>query len=414
MRPNWSPATKYTAGIAVAVLRIYMLYLRSSVIPLLIIAALLAVMVRPIINWCQRRLHCSLNLAVTLTYLVVAVIVPLVVILLLPALIDAFRYILSIDYPRIAQQIITWVFDTLAGLKTVPMPNAAIDQSVDRAVDAILNELQRLLQTTSIEMPAVSTILQSLQSALTTTFGAAARLIGNLFSVIILIIFIFLASMYMSLEAHTYRQNLLDLVPSAYQGEMDQLFTRIGHTWNAFFRGQITLMIIIGLLSWVGLTILGVPGAISLAIVAGVLEIIPNLGPVIATIPAVIVALLQGSTYLDISPAWLALLVAAFYLLLQQLENSIIVPRVLGDAVGLSPLVVMTGVLVGTVAAGILGALLATPVIATGYEILRYVYAKMNDADPFPPASITPPPVPIRQLIAGYAQRIQYWWQHRD
>ena len=413
MRPNWSPATKYTVGIAVVVLGIYTLYLSSSVIPLLIIAALLAVMVRPIINWLQQRMRCSLSLAVTITYLVVAFIIPLVIILLLPALIDAFRYILSVDYARITQRIITWVFDTLAALKDVPMPNLAIDQSVDRAVDATLAELQRLLQTASVEIPAVSTILQSLQTALTTTFGAAAGLIGNLFSVIILIIFIFLASMYMSLEVHTYRHSLLNLVPTTYQHEIDHLFTRIGQTWNAFFRGQITLMLIIGLLSWVGLTILGVPGAISLAIVAGVLEIIPNLGPVIATIPAVIVALLQGSTYLDISPAWLAVLVAAFYLLLQQLENSIIVPRVLGDAVGLSPLVVMTGVLVGTVVAGILGALLATPVIATGYEILRYVYAKMNDADPFPPASVKPPPVPIRQLITGYAQRLHDWWQHR-
>ena len=77
MRPSWSPATKYTAGIAIAVLGIYTLYLSSSVIPLLIIAALLAVMVRPVISWAQQRLRCSLSLAVTLTYLVVAFIVPL-------------------------------------------------------------------------------------------------------------------------------------------------------------------------------------------------------------------------------------------------------------------------------------------------------------------------------------------------
>jgi predicted PurR-regulated permease PerM len=410
MQPNWSPATKYTAGITITVLGIYTLYLSSSVIPLLIMAALLAVMVRPIINWLQRRIHCSLSLAVTMTYLVVAFIVPLVVILLLPAVIDAFRYILSIDYPQIVQQIITWIFDTLTGLKDLPMPNAVLDQSLDRTVDAVLSELQRLSQTTSIEIPAFATILQSLQAALTTTFGAAAGLIGNVFSVIILIIFIFLASMYMSLEVHTYRHSLLSLVPLPYQGEIDQLFTRIGQTWSAFFRGQITLMLIIGVLSWVGLTILGVPGAISLAIVAGVLEIIPNLGPVIATIPAVIVALLQGSTYLDISPAWLALLVVIFYLLLQQLENSIIVPRVLGDAVGLSPLVVMTGVLVGTVAAGILGALLATPVIATGYEILRYVYAKMNDADPFPPTRPSVAPVPLLQMFRTVITRLRQRW----
>jgi len=239
MRPNWSPATKYTAGIAVVVLGIYTLYLSSSVIPLLIIAALLAVMVRPIINWLQQRFRCSLSLAVTLAYLVVAFIVPVVVVLLLPALVDAFRYILSIDYSRIAQQSVTWIYDTLTALKDVPIPNSTLNQTVDRTVDATINELQGFLQTTSIEMPAVSTILQSLQSALTTTFGAAAGLIGNLFSVIILIIFIFLASMYMSLEAHTYRHTLLNPAIYAYRQHLECVFSWPNHTHADYRRAQL-------------------------------------------------------------------------------------------------------------------------------------------------------------------------------
>jgi predicted PurR-regulated permease PerM len=128
-----------------------------------------------------------------------------------------------------------------------------------------------------------------------------------------------------------------------------------------------------------------VPGALSLAIIAGLLEVVPNLGPVVATIPAVVVALLQGSTYLPVNNVVLALIVIVFYIVVQQLENSLIVPRVLGEAVELPALVVMSGVLIGGSVAGILGALLATPVIATGREVLFYLYRKLLGQPPFPP-----------------------------
>jgi predicted PurR-regulated permease PerM len=223
-----------------------------------------------------------------------------------------------------------------------------------------------------------------LSSVLTTTVDVAAGLVGAVFSQTALVIFIFLASIYINLGAHTYRAGLLRVVPAPFQPEIAMLLARIERLWNAFFRGQITLMLVIGVISWLGLTALGVPGALYLGIIAGLLELIPNLGPIIATFPAVIVALLQGSTYLQVSPLIFALLVVLFYVLVQQLENNLIVPRVLGDAVELPPLVVMTGVLVGASVGGILGALLAIPVIATSREILRYVYSKMLGEDPFP------------------------------
>lgn len=406
MHTHWSKTTKYLVGIAVVALAIYTLYLSSSVIPLLIIAGLMAVLVRPPIAWLHHKLHLPLGFAVTLVHLLLVVIVPVIVALLVPAIIDASRYILDLDYDSIIQRITNWSLTTLTAIKAIQMPSKDLDRIVDRSVDDLILGLQNA--TPTFEVPPVSTIIQSLTSALSTTFGAATGLIGDVFSTIILIIFIVLASIYFSVSAHTYRSRFIEAVPPAYQSEMSTLLDRIGITWNSFFRGQLSLMVIIGVMSWVGLTILGVPGALGLAIVAGVLEIIPNLGPVIATIPAVIVALIQGSTYLPISPVWLAIIVAIFYLLVQQLENSVIVPRVLGDAVGLPPLVVMTGVLVGTIVAGILGALLATPVIATAYEILRYVYAKMMDQEPFqtPPnkRAAGPPTTPLPQRVRRWVR----------
>jgi len=110
--------------------------------------------------------------------------------------------------------------------------------------------------------------------------------------------------------------------------------------WIAFFRGQLTLMLVVVVITSLGLTALGVPGALYLGVVAGSLEIVPSLGPVISTVAAALVALRYGSTYLPISNPLLAGLVILFYVLVQQLENILIVPRVLGDALKLPALLV--------------------------------------------------------------------------
>jgi predicted PurR-regulated permease PerM len=165
------------------------------------------------------------------------------------------------------------------------------------------------------------------------------------------------------------------------------------------------------MISWLGLAALGVPGALYLGIIAGLLEIIPNIGPVISAIPAVIVAVLMGSNYLPVNSLIVALLVILLYTAVQQLENNLIVPRVLGGAVELPSLIVMLGVIVGTSIGGILGALLATPVIASGREIVRYLYRKTLGEEPFPigEASLKPEKKTFSNLLQplrGWLQRL--------
>lgn len=392
MQTTWKTTTKYIVAIGIVIFGIYVINLSSSVIPLLIVAGLLAVIVRPAIAWVNQRLGIRYTWAVTIVYAILLFMVPMLFILLIPALINAVNYIIGLDYEAIIQRGVRWCQDTLVAIKALPMPSQALDTYIDQTVDMALNELQNAVPNTTPTPPTMSSVVQSLGAALTTTFGAAANLIGNVFSTVLLVIYIVLAAMYMNLSGRSYYDRFVAAIPVAYRPEITQLLVRLGRTWNAFFRGQLMLMFIIGLITWIGLSIIGIPGALSLAIVAGLLEIIPNLGPIVATIPAVIVALLQGSTYLPLDPWVVALIVLVFYLFVQQIENSFVVPRVLGDAVGLSELVVMTGVLVGATVWGILGALLATPVIASVYEIVRYAYAKINDTPPFPPEQVAAQP----------------------
>ena len=384
MKTTWSTPFRYVAGIGLLVLGIYVLYLSRPVLPLLIVAAVLAALLRPLILWLQRSVSLPRVLAVLLVYLLAFILVPLLLLLVVPAIINAVEYVIGLDYATIFLDIKAWYTAWLISLRDAQLPIQALDDYLEQTAGSLLAMVEGTGTVTGIEVPSLQTIIESMGGALAGTFGAATQLVGSVISQGASLAFMFLASIYISLDAHTYAKSLLRITPEAYREEVSNLVRRISEIWGAYFRGELTLMIVIGLLSWIGLTALGVPGAPYLAIIAGLLELIPNLGPIIATVPAVIVVLLNGSTYLDLSPLAMAGVVVLLYLVIQQLENNIIVPRVLGEAVGLPALVVMTGVVVGTSVAGILGALLVTPLIATAREIILYTYRKILQEEPFP------------------------------
>jgi predicted PurR-regulated permease PerM len=417
MKTTWSRPTKYLVAVGLVLLGIYTLHMSRSVIPLLIVAALNALIVRPVISWLHLRVHLSRGLAVGLVYLCLAILAPLVIILVLPTIIDALLYVGSLDYRSIFENGAEWLRSTLIQFKAVQFPVAGFDAYVDRAIDMVLEALQPISPIPAVP-PSIDSVLQQLGSGLRAAVEAGANLVGAVFSQVATILFVFLASVYISLDAHTYRGTLLQALPAAYQAEISTLLARIERTWNAFFQGELTLMLVIGLITTIGLTALGMPGALYLGIIAGLLEIIPTIGPIIAAVPAAIVALVQGSTYLPISNLAFAGLVILFYILVQQVENNMIVPRVLGAAVDLPPLVVMTGAVVGASVGGILGVMLATPVIATGREILGYLYCKLLDREPLQIEDPVPgsgaPASPSGNWLSSLFRELQGWIRSRS
>ena len=135
----------------------------------------------------------------------------------------------------------------------------------------------------------------------------------------------------------------------AAEAFVNQLELKLG----SWVRGQLALMLIIGFTTYAGLRFLGIEFAVPLAFLAGLLEIIPGVGPIVAAVPAVIIAY-------SVSPVT-ALATVALYFLIQQLENNLIVPKIMSKAVGLSPLVVIVALLIGLKVAGLAGAVLAIP-----------------------------------------------------
>lgn len=150
-----------------------------------------------------------------------------------------------------------------------------------------------------------------------------------------------------------------------------KILNRIEIGLGNWVRGQLILCFIVGLMAFIGLTFLRVPYVLSLAIFAGILEILPIIGPFISAIPAVLLAL-------TVSPI-LALATVALYVLIQQLENQLIVPKVMQKAVGIDPLITLLALMIGGKLMGILGVFLAVPAVVLLKILFREILESQKE-----------------------------------
>ena len=172
------------------------------------------------------------------------------------------------------------------------------------------------------------------------------------------------------------------------------LLRRIVRLWMLYIKGQLLMSLIIGLLTFlVGLAI-GLPYAFFLGLLAGVLETVPNIGSLIALVPAVVVALWQGSRFIHVQNWVFALIVVGAYLVVQQVGELVIHPRIMGKRLDLPAIVVLLVVILGAAVGNIVGAYLAVPLVVTVREIARYVIRKVKKLPPFPDE--TPPNAPAQ------------------
>lgn len=204
--------------------------------------------------------------------------------------------------------------------------------------------------------------------------GIAANEIGNIgsnaigittkfFGGVVSAISIFAISFYLLLYRQTVLDGFVGLFPKKYQSKVNKTSRLIEDKLGSWLRGQIVLSGFVGVLTFVVLTILGIEFALPLAVIAGLLEIVPTIGPTVAAIPAIIVAF-------SISPV-MAGVVAISYFLIQLLENNVLVPRIMQKAVGLNPIVIIIGIIIGGKLLGIAGALLAIPFISLLFVVYK-------------------------------------------
>lgn len=263
--------------------------------------------------------------------------------------------LVSWKIPRVLAIIILYllVILVLTGILTVGF-SPLVEQTSNLSL-RLVEVVNNLLQTNLVDRSLISQEL--------TNFSK--NLIGFLFSIVQNILgFISVAviTFYLLLDRGRLESYVANLFGKR-QPQAERLIKRIEGKLGAWLRGQLFLSFLIGVLTYVGLLILGVEFALPLAIIAGILEVVPVIGPIISLVPAILSALAA-------SPL-LALLVGGLYLAIQQMESHVIVPQVMKKAVGLNPLVIILAISAGGKLLGIAGALLAVPVTVVIQVVLE-------------------------------------------
>ena len=211
-------------------------------------------------------------------------------------------------------------------------------------------------------------------------FGSVAAFVSSLFGYIVVPVWVF----YLLRDRRTLTDAFDRSLPGEWREDIWTLARIIRRVFSQWIRGQLILGLTVGAATFVGLLLLGAlvdpvfsRFALFLAIVAGLLELLPIIGPIIAAIPAVLLAATAG---LDAVIAALAL-----YVVVQQVENTVLVPKIQGDAVELHPSIVIFALVIGGALAGLLGAILSLPIAAAARNIYRYLYRRL-EPNPEPPA----------------------------
>lgn len=360
--PNWSQGTKgfVTAGLMI-VLALALYLLRAFVLPL-IFSFVVAYVLEPVVAWLHRRTRLSRTLTLIVVYVLIIAGLVAIPVTTIPRIVEQLTNLFS-NLPRFIQQAAGFLSSPIQVLDFTftPLEQFPIDQ--------LTNSLVGVIQTAGTQSV---TLLGRLTSATVATLGWVA--------------FVLFVSFYAIKDDRDLYDGAIRLLPEIYRDDLRRLGRRADIVWNAFLRGQVVLSLTVAIVTLIAATAIGLPNALVLALTAGLLEVVPYLGPILAAIPAMLLAFFQpDASWLGalIGPYWYTLTVALIYWLIQQLENYLLLPRIMGRQLKMHPIVVFLAAIGAASFAGILGVFLASPILATLRILGRYVYCKLTDTDPF-------------------------------
>ena len=316
-------STKTIFVVAAVALMLWLLVQIKEMALLIFVSLMLSLALSPFVEFLEKR-KIPRGLAVLIIYIIIVSIVALIGAVALPPIISqTTRFIKS--FPQI-----------ISSLGSTP----------------ILNKV-----TTDLNNFLAEQLMGASGNVIRVTVGA--------FSGILAVFSLMVFTAYLLLDLDNLREAFLFFLPAKPRKEIAEVLKEIEYKLGGWLRGQFILMCIVGGATYVGLLLLGIKYAAPLALIAGLLEVAPMLGPIISAVPGIIVGF-------SISPVT-GLGVLALYLAIQQLENNIIVPKVMQKTVGFSPLITLLALLIGGKLFGVVGALLSVPLTLIIVIITKHV-----------------------------------------
>jgi len=351
MGARWSSTTKRVVVAIFAVAALYIVYRAGDIVRPFVWAGVLAFVLLPLVGTLERRLSLPRTAAAAIVFLG-----------LLAAIIGGARLLvpLALDQVRDLQ-------------RTLPTLVANAQNTLAETADQVgLEDLDALI----VSFAGIGDFTQMVAR------GAVPFIVGLGHFLLELLVFL-IATFFLLRDAPRLFQWFRRILPSSQRNELIPLFAQVNALLGRYVRGQIFLIGVMSTATFIGLSILQVPFVLLLAVMTGVLEVIPIVGPITAGAIACLVALGHPAPW-GLSQIWYVAVVAVMYTVLRHAEDYFVIPLVIGRIVKLHPAVVIFSLLTGGALYGLLGVLVAVPVAATLRLVLIYLGAKLRDEDPFP------------------------------
>lgn len=356
---SWSIPFRYTMGIIIFISVVAFLIYASEAVTMFIIAAFTAYLISPAVVFLMERTRMSRAVAVNVVYFSA-----LIVLVGIPAILTPIFF----DEIQLVAQDILELSEELSGFLSKPIQMGGFVLHLEQVGESMAHFQENMLS------PLPEEALELLETT----------------SINVLWILIILVSVHLFMsEWPRMRSWLIHLAPEPYQPDMSELYARLRNVWMAYLRGQIVLMVVVGIVFTIAWAAIGIPGALVLGVVAGLFTLVPDVGPTLAAALAIGVALLEGSTWIRLSedPVMNNLIVGGItfvlYLILINLKNFLVRPIIMGRSLHMNEALIFIAILTATILWGILGALLIVPVLASVAVIMEYLRRRILGLPPF-------------------------------
>lgn len=329
--------------IGLGILFVWFLYLAQGILTPFILAAIFAYIFNPTVNFISKKIRLPRLLATIIVYLILVAIIIMIGMILTQRILSE-----SSDISSYANYLL----------------NATKSQA---------NSLPDWLR------PTVYDLLFSFRktTALSGPFSLLPFFPKALSELINILIFIF-SGFYFLKDGEYFIQKLLAFVPNDFKVDVDILFRKINKVLGGYLRGQIFLVFLMSIWTFLALSILGVRFSLLLGIFSGFAEIVPVIGPIVAAALACLVVLLTGTTHFALTPLNNVVIVISIYFALRHLEDYFIIPHIMGKITQLPPFIIFFAVIIGGHLWGILGLVLAIPVAAILRILLEFCMDRIN------------------------------------
>jgi predicted PurR-regulated permease PerM len=369
--PPWSTTTKALVSLVVIALLALLVWRFTALLQPLVIAAILAHLLNPPISLLAARSRLGRGGATVVVYLLLLV--------LLIGGITALGFVTVDQAGKLAGFLPDSVDETVLLLgQQVETVNRQGWNFFGVTLQIPPNLLSEQLANWGNQL------LPQLRPIVSNTGSVVVSVASTTFSYLSDFFLIFLVSIYIAKDSPRLWPGIHELADQpGYREDAAHMLDEFGRIWATYLRGQVILAVIMAVASGVLLTAIGLNYSLALALLMGVAEFLPLIGPTIALAAAVLVAVFQPENWLGLSPIAFGGLVFALIFVLQQIQGTFLTPRIVGDALDLHPVAILVGVIMASSLAGILGAVLAAPMLATIKLVATYIWHKLVDLPPF-------------------------------